>query len=125
VGVPEVRERRAHRVEHREDLERQEEQRPGDQVLGRDPARGEIHPEDHRRDGDEQGQAQPLLLLDQGEGAEDGDGQHQAEQGDLDDHAGRGGASRPAARAGRSGAGARGDAGLDGCLGLRHVGLPT
>jgi hypothetical protein len=64
VGVPEVRERGAHGVQHREHLEAQQEQRPRDQVLGRDAAGRQVDPEDHRRDGDQQGQAEPLALLD-------------------------------------------------------------
>jgi hypothetical protein len=124
VSVPEVREGGAHGVEHREDLEGQQEQGPGDQVLGRDAAGREVDPEQHRRDQDEQAQPEPLALLDQGEGGEDGDGQDEGQHGDLDDHAGGGGRPGPGLPAGWP-AGARGGAGLDRDLcALRHVGLP-
>jgi hypothetical protein len=126
VGVAEVREGGAHGVEHGEDLERQQEQRPGYQVLGRDAARGEVDPEQQRGHTDQQGQAEPLALLDQGERPEDRDGKHQPQQHDLDDEAGGRRGARPCSPAGGLGAGARGGAGFDRGLGSTgHVGLPA
>ena len=111
VAVAEVREGRRDGVEDRDDLEGDEEERAGQQVLHRHGAGGEVDVERQCGHGHDDGQAPPVVGADQRKGRPDGDRRHDREAEDLDhQHRGAAGAvgaqpppGRLAAR-GRSGA---------------------
>ncbi len=90
VAVAEVRERGARGVEHREDLEGDQEERAGDQVLGGDVPAAQVEVEQAGGGGHQDAQPDPVFGLDEREGRPDRDPGHQAEQDHLDDEAGRG-----------------------------------